>query len=476
MINKKFTFALTSLFVLIGFIASAQTTQPKSTTSLVDASALTLTGGIYGNIINGQNFQQDAIISYKNWQYIAYYDSARNVCIGRRKLPSGTWEIIRLTDYYFSFSKGGMNDAHNTISMGICTNDGTIHLAFDHHASPLHYRVSRKGILNYPATIKWESSLFEKVTDALQVGKPIKSVTYPVFVSTPQGNLILGFRTGGSNNGDYQIQTYDGKTSTWNSFHQISSGNGDYQDPFKGVSPTRNAYINGLTFDKRGWLHVSWTWREKNEGIGNRDIGYAYSKDNGATWLNSAGEMVASQLENKVINTDSKNIVIKTLNRSRGMMNSQSQAIDQSGIAHIVMYHRPENTDSPDWAHFNKDAAYFHYYRKPDGTWATNKTALIGNRPKLVADKQNNLYLVYVKKDHFDSKNQTASLAIAKATAKTNWTDWKEIFTSAENYFNEPQLDFTRFEKEHIISVMAQDGPGPAATSSALKVLDVYVK
>lgn len=464
------------LLALSGIAAVAQTKQLKATKSLVDANALTLTNGVYGNIINGQNFQQDALITYKNWQYITYYDAERQVCIGRRNLSSGQWEIIRLTDYQFSYAKGLMNDSHNTISMGLCINDGTIHLAFDHHASPLHYRVSVKHILERPAKIKWESTLFGKVSDQLRPGVAVKGVTYPRFVGTPQGNLLLGFRTGGSNDGDYQLQTYDGKTGAWSSMHQVFSGKGDYQDPFKGLSKTRNAYLNGLTFDRKGWLHVSWTWREKNEGLGNRDIGYAYSKDNGFTWFNSAHELVASPEENKVISTSSKNIVVKTLNRSYGMMNSQSQAVDQDGIAHVLMYHRPKNGDLPSWAKFDQDAAYFHYYRSKDGNWIENKLPFIGNRPKLIADKRNNLYLVFVKKDHFDAKQQTAALVIVKATAKTKWTDWKEVYVSEENYFNEPQLDFSGFREKGLISVLVQDGPGQTAGFSALKVLDVFVR
>ncbi len=113
--------------------------------NVVDSMALTLDGSRWGMAINGKSFQQDALISQRGYQYLAYYDARRNVCLSRRKLPDGQWEIIRFTDYLFQ-----SNDAHNTISMGICPNDGTIHLAFDHHVHPLHYRVSRKGVATTP--------------------------------------------------------------------------------------------------------------------------------------------------------------------------------------------------------------------------------------------------------------------------------------------------------------------------------------
>lgn len=434
--------------------------------SLVDPRGLTLKGGVYGNIINGQNFQQDALTSYGGWQYIAYYNSSRNVCLGRRRLPDGPWEVIRFTDYHFSYAGNLDNDSHNTISMGLCIGDGTIHLAFDHHASPLHYRISRKGILYDPGNVKWEPSLFSPVKDYLEDGKPLSGLTYPVFVNMPDGGMLFGYRKGGSNNASYYIGRYEGRTGTWGHMHEVISGQGDYADPYKGVSKTRNAYINALTYDTRDRLHISWTWREVVEGVGNRDICYAYSPDNGDTWYNTKGETVATADGTKVINTFTPGIAIKTLDRGWGMMNSQSQAVDASGVPHIVMYHR-KKADSPEWARFNKDAVYFHYYRKDDGSWSERPLPFIGNRPKLVTDGDDNLYLIFMRKDHFDSKDQAAPLVVVKATAARKWKDWQQVYISKEDYFNEPQVDMRRWMTEGVLSVLVQDAPSSPDTPSS---------
>ena len=108
--------------------------------STVDENAL-IVNGKYSSGINGRTFQKDALISHKGYQYIVHYNDERRVCISRRKLPNGKWNTITFLDYYFK-----SNDSHNCISMGICPNDGTIHLAFDHHVDTLHYRVSKKGL------------------------------------------------------------------------------------------------------------------------------------------------------------------------------------------------------------------------------------------------------------------------------------------------------------------------------------------
>ena len=166
---------------------------------------------------------------------------------------------------------------------------------------------------------------------------------------------------------------------------------------------------------------------------------------------------------------------MQALDRRWGNMNSQSQTVDRNGTPHIVMYHRAEH-GAPEWARFNKDAAYFHYYRHADGHWQQIKTPVIGNRPKLVADKQNNLYLVYVKKDHFDAQHEAAPLAVAKATAAAQWKDWKEVFVTSEHYFNEPQVDFERWASEQVLSVLVQDAPASMGAASAVKVIDIVLK
>ena len=144
------------LIIAVGLSTSwAKLSAAKIGDSLVDSKALTIQGG-FGQGINGLSFQQDAVITHAEHQYVGYYDANRRVCLARRKLPAGNWKIIRFTDYDFK-----SNDAHNIISIGICPKDGTIHMAFDHHVHPLHYRVSREGAANNPESIAWDASLFD---------------------------------------------------------------------------------------------------------------------------------------------------------------------------------------------------------------------------------------------------------------------------------------------------------------------------
>jgi hypothetical protein len=89
--------------------------------------------------INCNSFQQDAIVSFNGWQYSSFYsflqsespDPAQEplyVHVARRQLPHGAWEVLALDDYPQT-----TDDGHNTVQMGICPGDGTIHLSYDHH-------------------------------------------------------------------------------------------------------------------------------------------------------------------------------------------------------------------------------------------------------------------------------------------------------------------------------------------------------
>ena len=182
-----------------GVKAAPQVTKISDT--VVDPQALYL---------NSASFQQDAVITHNGWQYVTYYSDDRYVCVARRELPSGAWESVELTDYYFSST-----DGHNIISMGICPNDGTIHLSFDHHGSTLHYRVSEPNVTINPTAITWDASLFGPVRDYLEIEKPVSGLTYPRFWQTPDGDLQMGYRYGGSGNGDIILVDYDGSTGQW---------------------------------------------------------------------------------------------------------------------------------------------------------------------------------------------------------------------------------------------------------------------
>jgi hypothetical protein len=464
-------FAVT--FCLIA--ASARADFPdmvKIAESTVDPTALTI-DGVYGQSINGEAFQQDAVTSFKGWQYVVYYDADRHLALARRKLPSGDWQIIRFTDYHF---KG--DDAHNTASMGICPKDGTIHLAFDHHGNPLHYRVSQKGVALHPDNIKWSPDLFSAVTDTLE--KPAKDVTYPGFLQTPEGNLQFLYRNGTSGHGQRWMVDYDGDTGKWAHTREIDTGDGTFKDNFN-ESRNRNAYPNGFDYGPSGRLYYTWVWRENTQGA-NHDLLYAYSDDRGFTWHNNAGALINDGTGKMVINIHTPGLVVVSIDRSRTLMNQQAQAVDSKGHIHVVVWHGKDGDSSHGHPYRPLESSYFHYWRDDNGKWLRSEIpSEVGNRPKLFFDKGDNAYLIFtVNRDpaHWshDIYYTDGELRIAAATAAAHWTDWKVIVKDPGHYMNELMADGPRFHSEGILSIMVQDTPAKPREATPLRILDYKIK
>jgi len=439
--------------------------------SLIDAEALTIQGG-FGQCINGLSFQQDLVVTHSEHQYVAYYDGNRRVCLARRELPKGRWRIIRFADYDFK-----SNDAHNTISMGICPKDGTIHLAFDHHGHRLHYRVSRKGAADNPKYATWDASVFGPVTSELETGKPIK-ITYPRFWQTPDGGLQFCYRQGGSGNGDRMLVDYDGETGAWVKTRQIDSGKGLFKDSM-GDSRSRCSYPNGYNYGPRGKLHATWVWRESSQGS-NHDLMYACSADRGRTWLNNKGELLGEPA-----GVNSPGITVVEISRLLGLMNTHGQAVDLQGRVHVVMWHCTDQTlraasSKPGEHRWGPPDArrYHHYWRAGDGKWHHRELPPVaGNRPKIFMDKSDNAYIIFgmrrqpakLADGHL---HRAGDLAIAAATAASKWEDWKVIHVEKGPFVNEMLGDNYRWAKDGVLSIMVQQSPEKTHQPTPLRILD----
>jgi len=424
--------------------------------SVVDANTLCFTQGTWGIGINGQTFQQDAVTSFKGFQYATYYDSDRRVCVARKSKNAAGWEVIRYNDHQL---KG--NDAHNVAVLGLCPADGTIHLAFDHHGHPLHYRVSRPDVALKPAKFPWTAGLFGGITNALEPGKTLSRVTYPRFLRTPWGGLQFSCRIGGSGNGDKCLADYDPKARVWKNFGPYLGGQGNYQG-----DTSRNAYLNGLTYDPRGRLHVTWCWRETPDPMSNHDQCYAFSDDGGLTWFNNLGRAVGRRGVQPLtlVSPDLRVVDIPT---HRGLINTTTQAVDRRRRVHLVTFHLPDDAPAPaNWEAARKQAQFFHYWRDDDGTWTRNAMDFIGSRPQLWFDAADNAFVIFIG----DRFHESPYLSIVAASAKSKWTDWKLVDRETGPFIGQPQLD--RYSKPGVLSVYIQEAPKQTGdTASPLHVM-----
>lgn len=442
----RFWLLFVLLFVTIVNSGNAQL-QLKSQ-STVDLETLTFADGPatrFAPTVNGRTHQQTPLVTYRGYQYVTYFDAKRRLCIGRRKLPSESWEVIHFADHKFK-----TNDAHNTAVLGICDKDGTIHMAFDHHASQLNYRISKLGVAHKPESFPWKAGVFSGVFHTLGTVKPDPKVTYPRFFPASNGNLMLYYRSITSGNGDGVIQEYDGNKHDWShglgAF--ISREEGTYEANGS-TSPLRCPYMNALSYagDR---LHASWIWRdrfEKTSPKNQHDLCYVYSDDNGRTWKNSEGQAIG-RTGQKLINVHSPGLVVVPIPINAGLTNQNTHYAFPDGSIHVVMRGK-----AMDPASDKIQDNYFHLWRTESGKWEFAELPIRGNRPKLVGTKDKAMVLVY-------SNNN--KLLIAGGRPNRSMTQWKWAdlpMPQQQPCYGDALVDLQRWEEEQVLSVYVQEPP-----------------
>ena len=365
--------------------------------------------------VNGVTFQNDAILSHNGWQYTAYYNTAspRHIVMARRKLPDGAWQKFTFTDY-----EQTRDDGHNIISIGKSPEDGTLHLSWDQHARVLKYRRSVAGLLNNPESKSWNASQFLKITNSLD-GQRQAQVTYPIFITAPNGKLYFSRRFGTHGNG-HQI-LYEYSKGSWTTIGKYTEGRG-------ADGSTANAYVDDIVFSDDGRMHISWIWRTGPLHTAH-DICYAYSDDYGRTWYSSDGKKVGTTNEDAMSRARNPELTVVPIERGL-LINQEGMTVDSKGRPHIV--------------HSLGDQLH-HFYRDTAGTWHTIDCGIkSGQSPRrqIVSDAQNNVYIMF------------ASLKIAMATEAGGYKDWKVVNTELDGqYSSAPLFDQFYFKDSNILSM-----------------------
>ncbi len=436
-------------FLLGAMIAFAPSQSPAQKIELigettVESRTLTFAEGQstrFSRTANGRTHQQTSLTTYGGFQYVTYFDAKRRVCIGRRKLPSGAWEVIHFDDHKFE-----SNDSHNTAVLGICDKDGTIHMAFDHHASRLNYRVSELEAAHHPESVEWNAELFSPIKHTLGSVVPDDQVTYPRFFPASNGNLMFYYRAVTSGNGDGMIEEYDGNKHDWTAGlgKFIARDIGTYKANGK-TSLYRNPYMNSLSYAGQR-LHASWVWRDRFEKTNVRnqhDLCYAYSNDHGRTWHNSAGKLIGKTGRDP-IHLNSPGLVVAPIPTNHGLTNSNTHYAYADGSVHVLMRHFLEGT---------KKSNYQHYWRTSEGTWHREVLPLTGDRPKIIGSQARTLVLVY-------SCEGELLVATGRPRRNDNGWRWKSLnLPHRHSNYGDAVLDLRRWESDKILSVYSQAEP-----------------
>lgn len=426
------TSLLVFFFWLFASTVFAQSVQ--SDVRLVDVGL-----GWANNSVNTVSFRKHSLFTFRDTQFIAYYDAERYVVLGKRKADEGAWMLNR-TQY-----QGNAADAHNTISI-VVDGEGYLHVAWDHHNNPLRYARGK-----VPLSLE----LGDKLP---MTGKVEGRLSYPEFYSLPDGDLLFFYRDGGSGQGNMVINRYRVRNKKWEQLHS-NLIDGEKQ---------RNAYWQACT-DGSGTIHISWVWRESPDVASNHDLCYARSKDGGVTWENSKGEKY-----NLPITAASAEYAMHIPQKSE-LINQTSMTTDERGNPFIATYWREQDSQVP----------IYHVVYHDGRKWQTSplnirhtpfslsgmgsKRIPIARPQILVSGRDKNAVVSVVYRD--EERGSKISVATSSKIKRNKWTvtDLTEIAVGSW----EPTFDVVQWKLNKNLHLFVQpveqvDGEGKADVPPAM--------
>ncbi|MCB0685600.1 MAG: BNR repeat-containing protein [Saprospiraceae bacterium] len=313
------------------------------------------------------------ILTAADDQYISYYDSARNMCVAKRRLSNDEWTHTILP------SRVGW-DSHNYIALAL-DKKGFIHVSGNMHGVPLVYFRSAQ-----PRDI----STFEAHQ---MVGREEQRVTYPVFFENNGGDLFFQYRDGGSGNGITYINQYDPEIKQWK--RVLDEG------LFDGEGET-NAYPNNPVAGPDGFFHYMWVWRLNPIANTNHNLSYVRTRDF-LHFENIEGEQVDIPIRYR-----DRSVIADPVGPWNGLMNScKILSFDSRGRV-IMVYHKFDKKGRSQLficRHENGEWINRQISDWPDFTWAINATGSLGNAIKLNdirTDSAGHIYVGYAHEKYGD--------------------------------------------------------------------------
>ena len=395
---KKTTFKIFFSFCLFFFanILQAQVTLQKEikVTDLamyfdgvkvpLSQSANSTTGYdfVYGRALTPHG---DCIKVYGKYVFMTWYRGGktdRHVMLTRYNTETETMKTIEFPHQHTGYDgKWWIGETHNTISVGICPKNGTIHMLYDMHRNAnVDSFVANDDVLRYSYTVagaatvpdaeftidkfvqssnnNYKHSSFPGINDANTTGL----LTYPDFFVNDEGDLFMKNRFGYSENGKFLFAKYDG--NQWVGYTDFNRSNASNYD---------SAYNWGLYGDIKflnGKIRVGFQQRAniKNDRyLYQNGFYYAYSDDpSGLTqWKDHAGNGFTRPLSNSdLIKISEPGDVVTTTEKDMAyMVSGFDWTVTKNGDVHFIGKVKDNSTTSSTAG----QTKYVHTY-KPAGT------------------------------------------------------------------------------------------------------------
>lgn len=262
---------------------------------------------------NSLPFTQDPLATDGSRQFAVWISGPwRAPMLAWRELPAGLWsQPLDLGAVPGSpFAAETKLDPHHSYALGIDA-EGGVHVAGNNHNEALRYAVSDPG-----DPTRWQA--------AEMIGGDEERVTYPAFVSLPDGTLLFAYRDGRAGHGDVHLNRLPAGAERWERVGTLVAGRGSGESP----------YLNHLAVASDGALHVSGCFRGKGGAAANRDVWHAMSVDGGVSWRSAAGDPLDPPLTH-----ETAPLVVPTPPRGSGLVNQMGAAVDAAGRPHVSYFH-----------------------------------------------------------------------------------------------------------------------------------------
>ena len=304
-----------------------------------------------GDLRNGRAFIQDNLWSTDDHQFAVWTAPDGEPLVGRRDRRGGDWTVRSLASAPDNpLAAPTEDDLHNVYVIGV-DHDGFVHVAGNMHADELRYARSTR-----PHDIsEWEVAT---------VTGPSDRVTYPMFVSLPDGTLLFVRREGDPGRGDILLDALPPGSRRWEHRGVIVSGSRSGEGP----------YLHRIAVDPMtGMMHVFVVWRGSIDPSTNSDVSYARSPDGGLTWERSDGSRIAGPVSHVAAE-----LVIDTADRRSGLVNNGGLALDARGRPHAIVAFGPSGTDR-ELVHVWHDGASWR--REDVAGWEGSSRPAVFGRP-----------------------------------------------------------------------------------------------
>ena len=445
---------------------------PVNLTMVTDGTNAAASGYAYAgsSAINEVAFICSGLKTVNNQQFFAFYGRYQTnpfyvynntIWIARRTTGAGTWQIFRT-----SFTADDITDGHDVVAFGI---DGSnyMHLSWGMHDGYLHYARSLAPVTGN-GLVSFTDDLGAPGMTGLET-----EVTYPQFLTMPNGDLLFLYRLGVSGGGNTWLNRWSLATQTWTNVDFIDGA----PSPFiQGIWPgtNYNAYPNLPCLDANGNIYLAWTWRETPAYESNNNLLYAASLDGGVTWRRFDGTTYDLPISQGAESGDANAMgqAIVTIPQNYSLINQAGMCLDASNNPVIATWWAPGSGTN------NFRRQYLVVYPGTNGVWQTRQVSNRTNdpagtmeldavvrdlgRPVIVADAANRLVVLY--RDNAGSNGLTVAFTppLALDPQRTNWTTMDLTTDNLGSY--EPVIDLARWQRDNVLDIVYQASSGEGFT------------